>query len=80
MDSILLSLFERLLDDECKRQQVPMDTAEAAQVLLPRFKEVVMQEAYEAVAMVADARDSLPSWESPTGDVPSMSELRGNCR
>ena len=80
MDPILLSLFERLLDEESKRQQVPLDTAEAAQEWLPRFKEVVMQEAYEAVAMMAEARESLPSWESPTGDVPSMSELRGNCR
>tara|TARA_B100000401_G_scaffold111056_1_gene72474 strand:- start:1947 stop:2189 length:243 start_codon:yes stop_codon:yes gene_type:complete len=80
MDSILLSLFERLLDEESKRQQVPLDTAVAAQEWLPRFKEVVMQEAYEAVATVAEARESLPSWESPNGDVPSMAELRGQCR
>ncbi len=57
-----------------------MDTPVAAEKLLPDIKEALQQSAYEAVSYVADARDSLPSWSSPTGDVPSMQELRGQCR
>jgi len=57
-----------------------MDTPVAAEKLLPDIKEALEQSAYEAVAYVADARDSLPSWISPTGDVPSMQELRGRCQ
>ena len=38
MDSILLSVFERLLDEESKRQQVPLDTAVAAQGMAPTLQ------------------------------------------
>jgi len=79
-DVVLTALIEWFLDDESKRQGVPMDTPAVAETLLPDVKEMVQQSAYEAVAYVADGRDSLPSWSSPTGDVPSMQELRGRCK
>ena len=79
-DVVLTALIEWFLDNESQRQGVPMDTPVAAENLLPDIKEALEQSAYEAVAYVADARDSLPSWSSPTGDVPSMQELRGRCQ
>ena len=79
-DVVLTALIEWFLDIESQRQGVPMDTPVAAEKLLPDIKEALEQSAYEAVAYVADARDSLPSWSSPTGDVPSMQELRGRCQ
>ena len=78
-DVVLTALIEWFLDDEAKRQGIPVDTPAVAENLLPQVKEMVQQSAYEAVAYVADARESLPSWSSPTGDVPSMQELRGRC-
>ena len=79
-DSILTEMIENLLEDESQRQGIPLDAPVVAETLLPKVKEIVEQSAYETVAYLADARDSLPSWSSPTGDVPSMQELRGQCR
>lgn len=79
-DEILTTLMEGLLSDESQRQGIPLDACELASTLLPEVREMVLQSAYETVAYLADARESLPAWSSPTGDVPSMSELRGQCR
>lgn len=79
-DEILADLIEALLEDESQRQGIPLDATVVAENLLPEVKELVQQSAYETVAFLGDARESLPSWESPTGDVPSMAELKGQCR
>ena len=79
-DVILAALIEGFLEEESNRQGIPVDAPVVAETLLPEVKELVQQSAYETVAYLVDARDSLPSWSSPTGDVPSMYELRGNCR
>ena len=78
-DVILAALIEGFLEEESNRQGIPVDAPVVAETLLPEVKELVQQSAYETVAYLVDARDSLPSWSSPTGDVPSMQELRGRC-
>ena len=77
---ILAALLEGYLDDEAKNQGINIDSGVVAETLVEGVKELMQQTAYDTVNFIVDARDSLPCWESPTGDVPSMAELKGQCR
>ena len=79
-EDVALGFFEELLEQEAERIRVPIDAKELAIACFSTFKEIVEQNAHEVVSYVADARESLPPWSSPNGDVPTMAELRGNCR
>ena len=70
---VLAALIEDFLEEEAKRQCVPIDAPVVAATLVEEVQEMVEQSAYEAINFLVDARDSLP-------DVPTMEELRGRCR
>ncbi len=77
---LVLNLFVDLIEEESKRQGVPLDAIVCADACYEKLYEAVEQQAYELVLDVREARESLPPWENPTGDVPEMSELVGKCR
>ena len=80
MNKELRSIFSDLIQVEADRLGVPIDQSDAlAEAGYDLMYEVLRQEAFEAVAAVKEARESLPPFENPTGDLPSLAELVGNC-
>jgi len=77
---LVLNLFADLIALEGDRLGVPLRPLDAADACYEKLYEVLQQEAYEVVLDIQEARDSLPCWENPTGDVPELSELVGRCR
>ena len=77
---LILNLFADLIAVEAHRLGVPIQPIDVAEACYEKLFEVIQQEAYEVVLDIQEARDSLPPWENPTGDVPEISELAGSCR
>ena len=81
MNKELRAIFSDLIQAEADRLGVPIDQSDAlAEAGYEVMYEVLQQEAFEAVAAIQEARDSLPAFENPTGDIPSLAELVGNCQ
>lgn len=80
MTKELRAIFSDLIQAEADRQGVAIDQSDAlAEAGYEVMYEVLQQEASEVVAAVKEARDSLPPFENPTGDVPTLAELVGSC-
>ena len=77
-DPELFNVFARLTQDEADRLGVVrFDVEEAARDYYEGFLEAIKQAAFETVDQWQDARESLPPFSNPTGDVPPLSELVG---
>jgi len=80
MNKELRAIFSDLIQAEANRLGVPIDQSDAlAEAGYEVMYEVLQQEAFEAVAAIQEARESLPPFENPTGDAPSLAELVGAC-
>lgn len=81
MNKELRAIFSNLIQAEADQQGVPIDQSDAlAEAGYDLMYEELQQQAFEAVAAVKEARDSLPPFENPTGDLPSLAELIGSCK
>ena len=81
MNKELRSIFSDLIQAEADRLGVPIDQSDAlAEAGYELMYEDLQQQAFEAVAAIQEARDSLPPFENPTGDLPSLAELIGSCK
>ena len=76
----ILNLFADLIAVEAGKLHVPVEPLDVAEACYDKLFEVIEQQAYEVVLDIQEARESLPSWVNPTGDVPEISELAGRCR
>lgn len=80
MNKILRDEFSDLIQKEADRLGVPIDQADAlAEAGYEVMEEVLLQQAYEVVVTIQEARDSLPPFQNPTGDIPTLAELVGAC-
>ena len=80
MNKVLRDEFSDLIQQEADRLGVPIDQADAlAEAGYEVMEEVLLQQAYEVVATIQEARDSLPPFQNPTGDIPTLAELVGAC-
>jgi hypothetical protein len=80
MNKILRDEFSDLIQKEADRLGVPIDQADAlAEAGYEVMEEVLLQQAYEVVVTIQEARDSLPPFQNPTGDTPTLAELVGAC-
>jgi len=77
---LILNLFADLIAVEANNLGVPLHPIEVAGACYDKLFEVIQQEAYEVVLDIQEARESLPPWKNPTGDIPELSELAGSCR
>lgn len=80
MNKVLKEEFSDLIQKEADRLGVPIDQADAlAEAGYEVMEEVLLQQAYEVVVTIQEARDSLPPFQNPTGDIPTLAELVGAC-
>ena len=80
MNKALRDEFSDLIQKEADRLGVPIDQADAlAEAGYEVMEEALLQQAFEAVTAIQEARDSLPPFENPTGDIPTIAELVGAC-
>lgn len=80
MKEQLHEIFADLIQREADRIQLPMDQPEVvAEEFYEVLEEALLQQAFEAVSAIQEARDSLPPFENPTGDIPTLAELAGAC-
>ena len=77
---LILNLFADLIAVEANSLGVPLQPIEVAGACYDKLFEIIQQEAYEVVLDIQEARESLPPWKNPTGDIPELSELAGSCR
>lgn len=75
----VLNLFADLIAVEAQKLNVPVQPLDVAEACYDKLFEVIEQQAYEVVLDIQEARESLPSWINPTGDLPEVSELAGRC-
>ena len=80
MNKVLKEEFSDLIQQEADRLGIPIDQADAlAEAGYEVMEEVLLQQAYEVVVTIQEARDSLPPFQNPTGDIPTLAELVGAC-
>jgi hypothetical protein len=80
MNKVLKEEFSDLIQKEADRLGIPIDQADAlAEAGYEVMEEVLLQQAYEVVVTIQEARDSLPPFQNPTGDIPTLAELVGAC-
>jgi len=80
MNEAIRQTFSDLIQQEADRLGVPIDQSDAlAEAGYEVMEEVLLQQAYEVVVTIQEARDSLPPFQNPTGDIPTLAELVGAC-
>lgn len=70
-------MFATLIEREAKNIGVEVNSDDLAATCFESFRDVIDQQAFDVVQGWLELRDSLPFWENPTGDVPSVAETAG---